>query len=1548
VTPTERRRRITDVFELAVQLRPEERDAFVERECRGDSVLLKEVSSLLSEYRRFGNTPAPDQDSAGDQAASLPKQRIGRYQITGTLGSGGFGRVYRALDPTVGRVVAIKVLNAPDDSDIVRRFQAEATTVANLHHKNIVTVHEFGEEHGAPYLVMEFLDGTTLQELIERNSLSLLEKLEIMSAVAEGLQYAHERSVTHRDVKPANIMRLADGSVKIMDFGIARIATESSTRLTQTGFVIGSLLYMAPEQFQGTADALSDVFAYGVTFYELLTGHNPFSSPDPAVVMFRITNTDPPSVRTALPDCPEALDRIVRRSMARSREARYSSLSDVVVDTLPILLELRRDHAGRLYSEAENLFAADQLDAARSAARKVLELDPGHAGARRLRSRIDEALHRRDVTARASSLMETIEKELRGRQYQEASSLLSNLRLLGAADARLQARIERAEAQIQQAQRCDKLLETAREDLKSENLTEAFRAVSEVLSSDPSSNSGRHLLQEIQQQLSSRETARRLKEEIARVDGLLLIGETDQALAVVAEIEKRHPGHAQIPSLRARAEAQKAQEDRSRRLAEGVAEVKARLRNSEFDRAIGTIDALLGEFADNTELQMLRKHAAEHLAAKLRLNRIASLKSESASLIERQEFDAAAHALEAGVAELGDDGELTRLLQAAIAGKAARERKRAVSTIVEETEQLRRSGKLDEAIRAVERAVRIWGEEPALAELIRQLADEKSALDRKYAIRDVARKARVLVDQKKPQAALTALRQCIEKYGDDEEIQTLVDLARGQVREGERSVRLRACREEIKKLAGASRFEEALQRAEDAILAFPEEPSLAAERDSLLASRVQQRREQAIREILSKIDSLRSDGRFADASRLVQDGLREHGQDSRLLEAQQYLSEGLAAQQRAEDLDKACKQAQSLRDQNRFQEALRVLDACAIRYPNVPAIAHLVVEVKNDRDRFVRRREMDKALADAADLVQREQPDKALEVLEEALKAQPESRELADAATRIRSGREETERRRDIAECVESIERALTERNWNQAISRAATAEEQFPGEAVFPRLKRRAQDGKHKAELDEVEASFATATRQGNLGLAGEIVAAALIRWPNEKRLRKLQDEIELGRAEECVAQARKLVDDGHYDEAERLAREALTRRPKLSSATDLLEAIAARKRARSQEEQLRVKASVPPPDPARARRAFVWIAAAAAVVAAGGAVLWIVRPHTPSGQSRQIAPSALTVGAPAGSTTGVRGQDFSGVLRTSGGMPPIRWNIGEGSLPPGLGLDSNTGSIAGKPSAGGAFTFTAMASDSAGNQARRTITITVEEPAGAKKPGEAANSTDSKSQQERAPSKGVGITAGKPNPNAPVPGTTPLRPAAPTVSQFAAEPGSIQRGQSSMLRWEVSGSVTGVTINQGVGAVQNIESRRVQPNDSVTYTLTATGPGGTTTASATVSVSAPPPPAPPPCKASTFVLDQYGDLRAGQLTWTGTLPARGRLEIQNRRASSGNIRGDSLPKGVPVRISVVPDTVRATTVPSAANCWDPQLVLLNSGQAASEVRIRWEVFQP
>jgi len=386
----------------------------------------------------------------------------------------------------------------------------------------------------------------------------------------------------------------------------------------------------------------------------------------------------------------------------------------VVADTRAILSDLRRDQAGKLYAEAGQFFVADQLDAAKSAVRKALDLDPVHSGARKLRSEIEEALRRRDLASRAGLLMDQAEGGLRERRYEEAEGLLDSVRQLGLSDPQLKARVERAATQIEQARRCEKLLDAAREDLKKQNLTEAFRAVSEALLADPESNAGKELLQEIRGQMTSREARRRFQEDLSRVEGLLLIGETDQALNLLTEIGSRNPESAEASTLRARAEAQKAQEDRAQRLAEGTAEVRALLRNDQLDQVSERIDSLLNEFAGNPEIQALRRHVAQRLAAKRRMEQTSNVKSEAERLIEHGDFDGAIRALEAGIAEFGDDGHLTRMLHEALAGKAAQERRPSVSQVTEGTETPQRTGKLNAAIEPADSGLTAPGSQEGL------------------------------------------------------------------------------------------------------------------------------------------------------------------------------------------------------------------------------------------------------------------------------------------------------------------------------------------------------------------------------------------------------------------------------------------------------------------------------------------------------------------------------------------------------------------------------------------------------------------------------------------------------------------------------------------------------------------------------------------------------------------------------------------------------------------------------------------------------------------
>ena len=374
------------------------------------------------------------------------------------------------------------------DPEILERFRAEAGTTGNLTHNNIVTVYEYAEHEGMPYLAMELLEGRTLQKLIdEHEPLTLLEKVDIMSQIAEGLAAAHDRGVIHRDIKPGNIMVLPSGTAKIMDFGIARVMDRDSTRRTRQGDLVGTILYMSPEQFQGLdPDRLSDVFAYGVMFYELLTGEHPFSRypfpvSDVGTVMYRITTAEPPPLREKAPDCPEALEHLVQRIMAKDREIRARGFEEILIDSAPVLHELKSIRAHQLMDGLGGLIEAGKIDAAQAQIRQVLELDPFNTEARRWRRELQEKADQALVKTKVDGLLREGDAHMAARRFQQAvqsyeASVHADKSNAGAKD-----RLERAKAALEVSRKVSRGLSEARWEMQQGGLDAAAAKVSEAL-----------------------------------------------------------------------------------------------------------------------------------------------------------------------------------------------------------------------------------------------------------------------------------------------------------------------------------------------------------------------------------------------------------------------------------------------------------------------------------------------------------------------------------------------------------------------------------------------------------------------------------------------------------------------------------------------------------------------------------------------------------------------------------------------------------------------------------------------------------------------------------------------------------------------------------------------------------------------------------------------------------------------------------------------------------------------------------------------------------
>jgi predicted Ser/Thr protein kinase len=259
-----------------------------------------------------------------------PVAKLGKYHILEQVGEGAMGVVYRALDPVLNRTVAIKVMSdgLAQDEALRARFLREAQAAGSLQHPNVVTIYDFGETDGHLFIAMEFVQGADLEHLMRHNTpLSLAARIDIVVDVLNGLYYAHRRGIVHRDIKPANIRVDEEGHGRIMDFGVARLATSD---MTKSGVMMGTPNYMAPEQISGGDISPScDIFSVGALLYELLTHVKPFQGDTMHNVLFRIVTDTPPDIRVIKPDLPEPLSEIVKKAIEKEPAHRYQTASEM-------------------------------------------------------------------------------------------------------------------------------------------------------------------------------------------------------------------------------------------------------------------------------------------------------------------------------------------------------------------------------------------------------------------------------------------------------------------------------------------------------------------------------------------------------------------------------------------------------------------------------------------------------------------------------------------------------------------------------------------------------------------------------------------------------------------------------------------------------------------------------------------------------------------------------------------------------------------------------------------------------------------------------------------------------------------------------------------------------------------------------------------------------------------------------------------------------------------------------------------------------------------
>jgi predicted Ser/Thr protein kinase len=517
------------------------------------------------------------------KTTEVPEQ-IGRYRITGEVGRGGMGIVYRGEDRLIGRDVAIKTLTEVTE-ELRERFYMEARS-GILSHPNIVTVYELGEHEGSPFIAMEYIAGESLEAMLRtRRRLSLLEAISIIEQLCAGLGYAHGHGVLHRDVKPANVLVQPDGRVTIVDFGIARLVDQTH-QLTKTDALLGTFHYIAPERLKGEAsDGRADVWSVGIILYEILTGELPFKGKDISS-LYRVIYEPYVPLQDHVPDIPEGISRVLDRALAKEVEDRYATTEEMAFDLQVVADTLKHDRVATLLESARRLAAERQFASARTILLQAQRIDPGNTDAKLLIVEVQEQLSQLQRGEQLRQIVEQAQNALGDRRWDDAITFFQQAQKLDTDNVlQLEGRLQDVQEQKKLQQTVIALWEQASTARSLGDLEHAQECLGQALQIDGRNTDLRNahavLLREIKRKRESEQVEallRSARESYSNQEYAAALGQLRQA----AEID---PSNAEVQQLLLAAGTQQRRERREQLLEKIATEIRESLDREDFEQA---------------------------------------------------------------------------------------------------------------------------------------------------------------------------------------------------------------------------------------------------------------------------------------------------------------------------------------------------------------------------------------------------------------------------------------------------------------------------------------------------------------------------------------------------------------------------------------------------------------------------------------------------------------------------------------------------------------------------------------------------------------------------------------------------------------------------------------------------------------------------------------------------------------------------------------------------------------------------------------------------
>jgi serine/threonine protein kinase len=819
-------------------------------------------------------------------------ERLGKYRIEEQLGRGAMGCVYKAWHPGFHDYVALKTIldTRLEGQVLLERFKRESQALAKLKHQNIVQIYDADQADGIHFIVMEYINGGSLDRIIDaRTVTSMAKRVGYIIPVCHALNYAHRKGLFHRDIKPANIMLHHDGNeeiVKVVDFGIARlvdITQGTSFTMSETNLMIGAPAYMAPELFTGTgkADERSDIWALGVTLYELIAYQRPFQGGDLESLRQAVAHGKARPLRTFVAECPGELDDILQKMLEKEPSRRYQNVDELLTDLEPVTKRLSIETASMLFRRANDLFEMGDLDEAKNILLEASRYHPARSDIRELLQAIAQETKRRALLPRLHAHLK------RSREFLQLEDFAGARKEIQAALG-LDPQFEPAERLLEElekaATRADLLhekLRLTRQRLSEGALTQAESILQEAEELEGAKPEFADLRRQISEERTRQERRKRFNEIVARARSLAASADYDSCLELLDHGLREFPGDAELRKLQEIARADRAEADRQAERQREIESIGTLLSQEQFEEALEKASLLLRRFPSDTVVQNLKTLAADQFERERKGIRLADGVEKVRELLSQGNHELARNCLSPLLKEFPREAELLHLkdhIESASDREARQraqiQRQKELDVALAELENLLRSGQLQEVISRSQKLLVSWPDESRVLRLrnsARELITEK---ERVRQISEGMQAVRKKIDGRRLAEAVAAAEKLTLRFPSEPDVQDILAEAVAALADQKRQELIQQKSREIQHNINKERYEEAIGQATEILVTYGANAQIESLRR---AAEVELKEYQARIELeekrLAESRALLADGKRDEALELVQDAI---------------------------------------------------------------------------------------------------------------------------------------------------------------------------------------------------------------------------------------------------------------------------------------------------------------------------------------------------------------------------------------------------------------------------------------------------------------------------------------------------------------------------------------------------------------------------------------------------------------------------------------------------------------------------------------------------